>query len=200
MSPLLRALSRSSPGSAGNGCSAAGRRAASPNRLSNSDGPNPIVMVRRDGVSPSASPVSAGGTSGVAESPGTGAPRVIASAAVVQLCSIETRSARSVPSSTSNAAKASWFCTSVLIPAWLAPRKATVSAAADADAAAEIEVPAIARPAPATPAPARLPRNRRRESSAIGPQTTFPATWDSGSASALTESASWRRWSCGTVL
>ena len=63
-SPPLRALSRLSPGNCGRSTSASGRRSARPKRsFSNREGPKPIVSVSRDGLSPSASPVSSGGAS-----------------------------------------------------------------------------------------------------------------------------------------
>lgn len=106
MWPPLLAASRICPGNAGSGCAAAGRRGASPNRPSNRSGPKPTVAVSLDAVSPAASPVSAGGAASEVESPGTAAPRVIASAAAVQTCIKVIRSARSV-AVTSNAANAS---------------------------------------------------------------------------------------------
>ncbi len=63
-SPSERSGSRSSFRKAGSRSRPAGLRPSSPNRASNSDGPNPNVMVRLLAGSPSASPVSSGGASG----------------------------------------------------------------------------------------------------------------------------------------
>lgn len=63
-SPPLRDLSRLSPGNFGKSTSAAGRRPSRPKRsFANSEGPKPTVSVSRDGLRPSASPVSSGGAS-----------------------------------------------------------------------------------------------------------------------------------------
>src|SRR6185437_4829130 len=161
MSPPERAGSSISPGSAGRSAKAAGRRAASPKRPSNSDGPNPTVTVKCPGSSPTASPVSAGGISSACESPGTIAPTVIAAAAAVHVFSMSTRpSRRSVV--TSNAAKASRSWMSVVIPAWWAPWKGTVCFGATAALVAQPASPtpaALMIPSPATP-----PSRRRRDS------------------------------------
>ena len=85
-SPPLRAGSRLSPGNCGRSTSASGRRPGQVRTSSKRDGPKPIVSVSRDGLRPSASPVSSGGASAsppYAPSP-TACPAVIRAAAAVQ--------------------------------------------------------------------------------------------------------------------
>src|SRR5437764_3326313 len=161
MSPPERAGSSISPGSGGRSTNAAGRRGASPKRSSNSDGPNPTVTVRCVGGRPTASPVSAGGISSACESPGTMTPRVMASAAAVQVLSSLWRSSRRVVVR-SNAAKARRSWMSVVIPAWWTSWKATIWL--------ELVAALLAQPASPTPAalmipsPATPPSRRRRDS------------------------------------
>ena len=124
-----RAGSIASAGNGPNWRSDGGRMAASPNRSSpsrsNSDGPKPNVIVSRDGASPTASPVSSGGTSGSALRSPAGRPEVIRSAASVHARMSSTRSARPC-AVTSKAAKCSRSCAAVTIPACRSPRNGTV--------------------------------------------------------------------------
>ena len=108
-SPPLSCGCSASPGSAGMSASAAGRLSASPNRSSNSDGPNPTVMVSRDAPRPTASPVSIGGASAAVSTAPIGRPFVICAAAAAQVPSSVATCWRSVVV-TSNAAKARRSC------------------------------------------------------------------------------------------
>ncbi len=111
-SPPERAGESLSFGKSGSSVNDGGRRAAMPNRstpsaVSNSVGPKPIVMLRRDADRPNASPVSSGGASGdpsTAPNSPTGTPRVIFAAASVHCCNRRIRRSRLVVV-TSNAAK-----------------------------------------------------------------------------------------------
>ena len=89
-----------------------------------SQGPTPNVSVSDDAGSPSASPVSVGGASGLrlTAPPGVAsAPAVMRSAARVQRCSRSLTAARSVVVR-SIAAKCSRSWAGVTIPAWYCPR------------------------------------------------------------------------------
>ena len=94
MSPPLRTASRRSPRNAGRSARASGRRARSPNRPSKSDGPRPIVTVRRDAGRPYASPVSTGADAGSPPTGPTGSPSHIRAAASDQARRSPARSAR----------------------------------------------------------------------------------------------------------
>ncbi|CAM5270724.1 hypothetical protein SSPIM334S_06424 [Streptomyces spiroverticillatus] len=159
-SPPLRAASRLSPGNFGRSTRAAGRLSFSPKRPSKRDGPKPIVSVSRDGLRPSASPVSSGGASGwppYAPSP-TAWPAVSRAAAAVQSFSNWTSSARSLVV-TSNAAKCSRSGTAVAIPAWCGPWKGTAAPpdAAVSGASSSVERVSTTAVPPAAAAPSASP-------------------------------------------
>jgi len=120
MSPLQIFGSSSSAGRCGIGRSSSGRSEASPKRSSNRDGPKPTVIVRSAGPSPTASPVSSGGTSGSLFSAPAGSPSVIrAAASVHSLISVRRSSGSSAVMS--KEAKWSRSCAGVVIPAWCSP-------------------------------------------------------------------------------
>ncbi len=170
-----------------------------------------MVSVSRDGLSPSASPVSSGGASAAppyAPSP-TARPAVIRSAARVHSLRRAISSALSFVV-TSNAAKCSLSCTAVAIPAWCAPWKGTAAPLSDAGSVSPPERTAATAP-PAATAPSASPAppqpSRARREGAVAPagsppsvpvslMIAFPyfvtaaASLDSGSASALTASES----------
>ena len=86
MSPPLSSGFSSSAGSAGIGCSAAGRFAARPRpRCSNRPGPKPKVTVRLEGSRPTVSPVSSGGASSTSLTSPIISPAVISAAATAPL-------------------------------------------------------------------------------------------------------------------
>src|SRR4051812_5493031 len=156
-SPPLRFLSRLSPANRGRSTSASGRWSARSN-FPKREGPKPIVSVSRDGLRPSASPVSSGGASArppYAPSP-TALPAVIRRAAAVQSLSICTNSARSSVV-TSNAAKCSRSCTGVAMPAWWAPWNSTAAPASAAVGSMSSPVRVIATAPPAAAAPSASP-------------------------------------------
>ena len=124
MSPPQIAGSSRSPENSGRSLSLSGFSPPSPNRglpsFSNRPGPNPIVIVRREGGRPSASPVSSGGPNGdppTAPNVPTSFPCTSLRAATVHSCSIATSSSRfSVVMS--SATKYIRSCAGVTMPAW----------------------------------------------------------------------------------
>ena len=128
MSPPERAGSSRSPWNPGRSASAAGRRSGMPS-LSKNVLPKPIVTVSDDGGRSSASPVSAGGASGLcgrAPFSAVSSPRARRSVAMVHWLNMRWTVALPVEVR-SSAVKYSSFCDGVTIPAWCVPRKATTS-------------------------------------------------------------------------
>ena len=186
------AASSSSPGKGGIGRAAAAGGSRSPKRSSpsrsNTSAPNPKVTVRRAGSSPTVSPVSSGGATGVVvdvadQLPGGHlAPRRRTMRAAARAAS----SGRSV--TRSKAAKWSRSCAGVAIPAWWAPWKGTVPVPSPrlggSRARPRSRLPPSADPALRQPAaPAR--RGAAAGGSAVRLTWTIcAATCESGSASA----------------
>ena len=119
-SPSLIPGFNSSAANGGSAASAAGQRAASPNRStpsrSNSVGPKPNVTVSREASRSNASPVSTGGAKGSPSMVPTGRPAHISAAASVH-SRIRSRSSRGSSVVTSNAAISRRSCGGVSIPA-----------------------------------------------------------------------------------
>src|SRR5690349_4486904 len=171
-SPPEMVGSSRSPGKCGRSASAGGRLSAMPKRSlpvasRNSVGPKPTVMVSPEGGSPSASPVSSGGASGMPPtapiSPAS-CPAVILAAAAVQSFSRLTSRSRSLVT-TSNATKCNRSWAGVTMPAWCSPVNGTAPATAcdsSANASLTTAPPTAAAPAtPATPTPASAMARRR---------------------------------------
>ncbi len=109
-----------SPGMVPNGVSSAGMRSANPNLSSNSDGPNPTVMVNECGPRSIDSPVSNGGCSGRIGESLTCFPAVSRAEIAAHRPSIRCSSSTSVVV-TSRAANISRSCCAVVMPACRGP-------------------------------------------------------------------------------
>ena len=97
--------------------------------LSKNEGPNPMVTVSDAAGSSRASPVSAGGASGLsgrAPFSAVSCPAVMRSAACVHVASIRCTAAGLVEVR-SSAEKYMWFCAGVMMPAWCTSRNGTTS-------------------------------------------------------------------------